>query len=198
MRKISIFAFGLTIFLFSCNSRNAKQQTNNGVEIPEALQEESSYEIKVRSYESNLVEELYQELVEKDSKLQKLEEDLSTLDPKANDLKNKFNTYDGKSKSYYRSSNGMLASINDSVLRKKMSSIIAKSESKYSQKTVNINSLINQMDQQTLTIADYHSVFKITLTLPIIEKYQKDNIPLKKEFKDFTIEQKNYIKKLMD
>lgn len=188
-----ITIFSLTI-LISCGG-----QTENNIpakqETPQALQD-NKLEIKSYSRSSyDLSEELYQELVDKAPVLKKLEEDLGTYEPYLNKTEGTFSKYDSKSNSYYSSLNYKVSGITDSLLRNRIIALITKSKNNYSNKTAEINSLLKQISQNGVTLNDHHSVLKIVLTLPIIEKYQNENLPDKKEFKTLIIEQAKLIER---
>ncbi len=181
----------ILILLFSCGGK-IENNSPTIKETPEALQD-NKLDIKRYSRSGDLTEELYQELVEKTPALEKLEDEIDAYKPMPNDLKEKFNQYDRKSNEYYHSSNYNAEAISDSLLKSKIMSLINASNRKYTNKTAELNSLINQISKNGGTLTDHHSVLKILLTLPIIEKYQDDNKPDKKEFKDVINEQEKLI-----
>jgi hypothetical protein len=170
------------------NNATTKQET------PVALQDDK-LEIKSYSRSSDLTEELYQELVDKTPALKKLEDDLDAFGPKPIELTDKFNKYDSKSNSYYSSANNKATAISDSLLRMKILALITTSSNQYSAKTAELNSLLKQISKNGSTLNDHHSVLKIALTLPIIEKYQDDNKLDKKEFENLIKQQENLIEK---
>ena len=98
-----------------------------------------------------------------------------------------------ESNRYYSSANNIASSITDSLLKNKIMTLITTSNNKYSTKTEELNSLLKQISKNDATLDDHHSVLKIVLTLPIIGKYQDDNKPNKKEFKDLIIQQEKLI-----
>jgi predicted transcriptional regulator len=176
----------ISVMLLSCGGQTDKEPTKQ--ETPQALQDEK-LDIKSYGRSGDLTEELYQELVDKMPALKKLEDDIDAFEPKPNDIKDKFNKYDSKSNSYYSSSNYKASAISDSLLKAKIISLITASNKKYTNKTAELNSLLKQISKNGATLNDHHSVLKIVLTIPIIEKYQDDNKPSKKEFKDLISEQ---------
>jgi hypothetical protein len=190
------YLFAITFTSASLLSCDGKQTDNTQPrqETPKALQDEK---LVVKSYSrtGDLTEELYQELVDQTPALKKLEEDLEHFAPKPNDLKDKFDEYADKSNSYYNSANYKAAAISDSVLRKKITLLIAASNKQFASKTAELNSLITQISKNGASINDHHSVLKIVLTLPLIEKYQDNNKPGKKEFKDLINQQENLLSK---
>jgi hypothetical protein len=178
--------------LVSCGGGQTDNNNLPKQETPKALQD-GNLEIKSYSRSGNLTEELYQELVDKNPALKKLEEDLAAYSPKPNELNEKFQQYDNKSNNYYRSASDKASTITDSLLRMKIISLIKTSTKKYSTKTAGLHSLLGQISKNGATLNDHHSVLKIVLTLPVIEKYQDDNNSGKKEFKDFINQQENLI-----
>jgi hypothetical protein len=196
MTKIKKFigtVFILTL-LFSCGNKQIGDNATTKQETPKALQDDK-LEIKSYSRSGDLTEELYQELVGKNPALKKLEDDLDAFRPKPNELTDKFNKYDSKSNSYYSSANYKAAAITDSLLRMKILSLITTSNKQYSTKTAELNSLLKQIAKNGATLNDHHSVLKIVLTLPMIEKYQDDNKPDKKEFKNLIKQQEDLIER---
>ena len=182
----------ILVLLVSCGGGQTENNKPTQQETPKALQD-SKLEIKSYSRSGDLTEELYQELVGKTPSLKKLEDDLDAFIPKPNDLKDKFNQYDSKSNSYYNSANYKATAISDSLLKKKIISLIMTSNNKYSAKTAELNMLLKQISKDGATLNDHHSVLKIVLTLPMIEKYQDDNKPNKKEIKDLINQQEKLI-----
>lgn len=190
-RNIFGTIFILTL-LVSCGGERTENNTPPKQETPKALRDDK-LDIKSYSRSGDLTEELYQELVGKTPALKKLEDDLEAFIPKPNDLKDKFNQYDNKSNTYYSSANHKAAAISDSLLKQKIISLIMKSNNKYSAKTTELYSLLKQISKHDATLHDHHSVLKIVLTLPMIEKYQDDNKPNNKEFKDLINQQEKLI-----
>jgi hypothetical protein len=183
--------FGTIIILtliVSCGGGHTDDNKPTKQETPNALQDDK-LDIKSYSRSGDLTEELYQELVDKTPALKKLEDDLDAFSPKPNDRKDKFNQCDSKSNAYYSSANYKAMAITDSLLRMKIISLIKTSSKQYTSKTAELNSLLKQINNNGTTLNDYHNVLKIVMTLPIIEKFQDDNKPDKKEFKSLVKKQ---------
>ena len=183
--------------LFSCGSR---QQENNIVtkqETPQALQDGNS-ELKSLTRSSNdLTEELYQELVDKTPALKKLEEDINAIQPKQSLVEETYIKYTSKSNMYYANANTKTSTIKDSLLKRKIVNLITNSNNQYISKSKELTSLFDHISDNTATLEDHHSVLKIVLTLPLIEKYQNENSPDKKEFRDLIFKQEK-LKKQTD
>ena len=195
MRKylINILTLSTLTLLFSCNEpqrESDKKQPEK--ENPKPLQTDESA-IKSFRGQFDLTQELYDELVSKNADLQKLEKDIEDFNP--NTASEKYFTYDNKSTNFYNSADEKSTSINDSLLRKRISSLILTSKDKYQNRTNELKSILKHISQNKLTLHDHHVVLKIILTLPLIEKYQKDNIPDKNEFNSLDTEQQKLIKR---
>jgi predicted transcriptional regulator len=190
-RRILGLIFSVTFFV-SCGNEPIGNNNKSKDETPKALQD-NNFEIKSYNRSGDLTEVLYQELVEKTPALKKLEDNLDAFSSKPNELIYNFNRFDSKSTSYYCSANNLAMEISDSLLRMKIVSLIANSSSQYAAKTANLNSLIEQFNKNGATLNDYHTVLKIVLTIPLIEKYQDDNMLDNKEFKNVAKQQKTLI-----
>lgn len=178
--------------LISCGAVQTDTGKPEKPETPEALQD-NKLEIKSYSRSANLTEELYQELVDKNPALKKLEDDLESLRTKPSELNQQFQKYDSKSTTYYNDAKYETAAIKDSLLKHRMMELISSSNKKYSNKTAELNSLLEQISKKGTSLNDFHAVLKIVLSLQVIEKYQDDAKPDKKEFKDLIKQQENLI-----
>lgn len=181
MKKLK-FRISTIIVILILVSGCSRHTNNEDKDTPKALQNNSS-EVKSYRGSSDLVEELYKELVDKSQSLKKLEDSIEAIRPQINEAESAFSKYDSKSKDYYNSANSQANGISDSVLKQKIQGIISVSNTKYSSRTSELNSLEKIISRQDATLSDYHIVLKIVLTLPIIEKYQKDNMIQPQEFK---------------
>ena len=191
VKQLLVAPFILAL-LISCGSGQTVTHTPEKPETQEALQD-NKLEIKSYSRSSNLTDELYQELVDKTPALKKLEEDLEALSLKPSELNQHFRQYDSKSFTYYNDAKYTAAAIKDSVLKGRMLDLISSSNKRYTNKTSELNSLLEQISKNTSTLNDQHVVLKMVLSLQVIEKYQNDNKPDKKEFKDLLKQQENLI-----
>jgi len=189
-----LFIILLSLVMFSCGGERIEHNPTEP-ETPKALQDDK---LELKSYnrsKNDLAEVLYLELMDKSPELKKLEDDLGTLNSKKSDLETKFNTYNQKSDSYYNSAHEKASSITDSLLRKKIIALITNSQNQYSNKTASVNTLRKLISDNSSSINDSYSVLKIVLTLQLIEKYQNDNLPNRKDFLDLTKEQEKIIQR---
>jgi len=196
MRTSIILSTVLILAIASCDSPDTREQQQPTT--PKALDDKSSsYDIISKKRGSDLLESLYSELVSKNADLKLLENKLDTLDASQNDSANVFYKFNNKNEAYYNAASRHVEGIKDSVLRDKIKVLVSGSLKKYQGLTAGHNELLKTIDTQNLTLADLHTVLKVVRTLPLIEKYQQDNLPSTKPLKGF-IHKQNEALKLVD
>jgi len=192
----AIFSFTL---LASCNNPpKADKPQQPPRETPEALKNESG-ELDISSYKrgsGNLVDELYQELVDKTPDLKKLEDQLNDNPRASNQITEKFTDYNTKSTNYYNAAKQKAHAISDTILRQQVLAFIESSNNQYINKTKELNALCAQISDNNTSLYDHHLMLKIFLTLPLIQDYQNNNLPYKKEFVGFIQAQQQLINKI--
>jgi len=188
-----IFISTILVLTFtSCD--NTRTQDKPKQETPKALEDKSSsYELVSKRGYDDLVESLYNELVTKDIDLKKLEDKIDELNKSKNDTTELFDKYNGKNQSYFSSADRHVVDIKDSLLRNKMRIIVTNQLSKYNSRIGKHNELLKIIDAKQMTISDLHNVLKIVRTLPLIDKYQKDNLTDTKSFEGYINQQEKAI-----
>ena len=193
---LSLLVTSSILMIVSCNG-NKRENRNSEVENPEALQDD----IKLKSLSKrggNLIDELYAELVEKTPELKKLETELETFQVTPSETQNVFYNYNGKSNQFYGNATGFANQIGDSLSKKRILALIKKSNEKYDSESKEINELVKQISNSQNSIQDNHNILKIVLTIPLIEKYQNENLPKKKEFLETIAKQKALNQKIRE
>lgn len=180
MKKLILISTVILLTFISCDNARIKENQEQKQETPKALQEEKSYEIVSKRGYDDIIESLYKELADKTPELKDLETKLNALSRSKSDSTEQYNKYNGKNQSYYSSADNHLKQINDSTLRKKMKALISSSLTKYNSIVYRHTELLKSIDKKTMTLDDLHEMLIITTTLPLIEKYQNDNLPTTK------------------
>lgn len=208
MKQLNIIFLVVISILFATSCHNnsnkneeIKQQTPEVFQEHTAVDEISSYS-KRGKYES-LVDKLYNELLEKDAELKKIEDAIEKIktSPKAaydNITKNNIflvnnSKYYTELKPFFNDSvanlKSYVAKIQDSTLRKKMISIVQESEEKYNAKIKKLEKLNNLLEEKSIELHDYRTALKITATLKSMEDYQdkfkQDTTSLKELIKNY-------------
>jgi hypothetical protein len=183
---LKIFTVLSLVLLTSCRENESTDRNNKE---PKALQEKSIDLGSLRSG-NNLVDDLYQELVNKSPELKVLENELDELNTR--DTTDIFYDYDQKSDAYYGSANNYINTINDSVMKQKILNLLHKNQEKYVSRKAELENLIKTIHKKRMEIKNYHNTLKIVLTLPLIEEYQKQHLPSKSPFEKM-IEKENQL-----
>jgi hypothetical protein len=189
MKKIisSIIILTGFIILNSCKERIDKSgnilnpaNTNQ----PAALQEPSKNSITSysRNKGGNIVLELYDELTESDSSLADMEKRNKNIYDDYNTLTADYNTYASKSENYYSGANHLIDGINDKIVQTKIRDLIIKSTAKNNLTKAGLLDIVQLIETKKLSIEDEKCVLQIAVTLPLIEKYQKDELPDTKDY----------------
>jgi hypothetical protein len=184
----------LVFTLFACNNNKSDGKPKD--EIPKALGDKSSLsEVVPRYAQKDMVESLFNELVSKDANLQKLEAMIDELNSSKDDSTESFNKFDQKNKDYVNSSNRHLLTIKDSVLKNKIKDLVSNQLTKYSSQIVRHDELLKIIESKQTTISDLHTALMLVKTLPLIEKYQRENLPEKEPLEGYIKRQQEAIQK---
>lgn len=184
-----IFLSAILVFILA-SCQNNRMQDKPQQETPKALEDNNSLDIVSKGRRSeDLLESLYSELVSKDVELKRLEVKINDLNSSKNDSIELFNKFNGKIQSYFRSIDSNVSEIEDSLLRDKMKLLIASSLTKYNSRIAKHNELLKTLAVNEIRISDLHTALKIVRTLPVIEKYQQDNLPTTRQLEGFIKQQ---------
>ncbi|MDB5253305.1 MAG: hypothetical protein JWP27_2474 [Flaviaesturariibacter sp.] len=184
----------LCFFLFtSCHGDRG--QHASAPPTPKALEDKSSsFEFSSKRGDDDLVERLYREQLDKDADLQKLENKIDALNDSKTDSTNAFDRYNSKSESYFSAADRHLREIHDSVLKQTMRTMLANSLAKYNALTGRHTALLATIQLNQVTISDLRNSLQILRTLPVMEKYQAENLPGTTPLKGFTRWQEDAIR----
>lgn len=146
-------------------------------ETPKALKERVFDRTLSSNSRENLLEPIYDELVEKDTALAALEKEIERLRKERVDSLKPFSTFDDKNDSYYADAFSYTGNISDSILRLKIKTLIEDSRKNYNTAIQKHLALLHAVSTKDTSLDDLHIVLKLVTTLPVIEQYQKDEIP---------------------
>jgi hypothetical protein len=188
MKKIAISII-LVFAILSCN-HNHDNSIDGKKETPKALQDKKIDlgDISKR-YNDNLVNELYHGQVSERKDLKDLESLIENTNTKKDDVIELFLSFKSKNDDYYNAATNYIQTISDTILRARLNSIIKASSDKYKGRTKNIETMIQQIESRNMSINDYHIAMKLIVTLPLIEDFQKSNIPQDSIFTELYREQ---------
>ncbi len=160
-------------------------------ETPKALQDNS---ISISSSRSNnAVDDLYIGLLDKNTSLKKLEEELVNMKSKTTQVTKNFFNFDNKSQAYYNEAIFQAAAIKDSLLQKKILVAIDSSKNQYAAKSTELRSIVSQIADNGTQLKDRHAALKILLTLPMIENFQTQQLPNNNGMNELILIQNNLL-----
>lgn len=199
MSHHSLF-FGCSLLLLVACSGGTQQPAISTpvVETPKALENsQGSFGISKRSSNSDLLEELYQEQVNKNPDLDRFEGELVALNGALSDTIEPFETYIRKNQDYFTATQFHIKEIKDSVLKRKMESLVAAQLAKFENSIIDYKELRKRIARGQNSISELHEVLKITRTLPLMENYQKEKLPKTKPVEAYLKKQEK-VKQLAD
>ena len=198
--KVTIYIFTV-IFLISmssCIDEKQKDQENNENETPEIFQDKdliSDISSLKRGY-SNLVEDLYNEIKEKNAELKDLKLKIGQLESDRIEASKEINKYFSNNQNYYSTANSYVQNIQDSILRNQIDSLVAKSEQDFYKKTDKLQKIRDSINQKEKELSDRYSALKIVLTIQNIENYQNNELPESNKINDLLKRYDNIIKNI--
>jgi predicted nucleic acid-binding Zn-ribbon protein len=191
MKKISYIILIFSVIVVSCKPK----EENNNLQTPDALQNEYS---SLKRMKGDLTDDLYRGLVEKDSLLRNLEDEIIAFRSGSVETTRAFHDYLDKSDNYYGSVNRKRKEIKDSLLMKKMQMLITAHKKAQEDRTTEINAFLKTVSANDTLLNDHHAALKIVKTLAVMEKYQKEHLPNKNELKKLIEQQENILKQMND
>ncbi len=170
----------LPLLLFSCKENSSIKKN---ADLPEEQKnvveniDTKSTDPFQKTYRTNagMVEDIYNQLVLSDKNLAKLDTQIKNLNTKTNDVVSVYENVLANSDNYYKDALAKTAKFQDTIMRKRVDSVMMSSSKKYEEKTANVKTYIAAAKSNIAIINDQYSTFKIYKTLPEIEKYQNTN-----------------------
>ena len=185
--------FLLLLSVYSCNNEEEYKPKKSKI-IPNALSVDVS---SLKKKDTDLVENLYKEIVDKDASLKPLQIEIDKLESGKEDSLKTFSEYDKNNKDYYKTFEKHLKDIQDSVLRKRMRKILDSSLINYKNKLSAQQKVYDSANVLYTSLADLHWLLKLSKTLAVMETYQDNNIPDTTTLKN-TLEKLNNTLRLTD
>lgn len=185
----------LAVVTFSCNKPNEPQSRPIQQETPNVLKNESDVKLSLKrsAYGSDIFDELYAELSEKDPDLNTINKNLEICKQMYEDSIAPFNEYKNKSKKYYYEFKSRINVITDSTLKHNMNEMVALSEKMFNYRISSIEKLVKLMKDKELVLKDKYMVLKMVTTLKSIENFQKEMLVGNNELKNVIKEQDKLI-----
>ncbi len=173
MKNLTFFfvlIFALT-FLSEC-----RQKEEN---VPDAFQEKSVIDdvSSIKRGYSDLITQLYSEILEKNKDLQALEDSIKNLRKTSSENTEDANNFFENHQKYYNAAYQRIEIIQDSILREKIFEKLSENENSFNEKTKKLTNLLADISQKQAELNDYYTSLKILLTMKQNEEYQNNNLP---------------------
>lgn len=177
-KHLLILAFAFS--LFSCNNDEQVPVNQDTTEqTPEALVEDKSLEISSFDgrFSSNIIEELFEEALEKDQKLQSVIANLNQAQEMKPDSLAAYHLYKRNMQDYWSALHRYALRLSDSTTREQLTSFIKALESKQNQRLSPLDSLVSKIDSSEQSLADMQILMKILVTEPMMNNYFRNEYP---------------------
>lgn len=167
--KNTFLLFAFCLFLAACAPEHSKETT------PLSSSTDLS---SVNDYRNeNILESLYQDLKEQRPELQALDKQIKDVDQAKEKALEDYKRYNGKNEQYYSIANQNLSNIKDSLLRNSIELLLNKSQYAYDQDNAAMALAAAQLENRSVSLHDHQEALKIILTMNLMEKYQKKQLP---------------------
>lgn len=170
----------VVLSIASCTSdRKTTEQKNPNDLTPEVLNDIQKQGISSYSkrYEPNIIQELFEEALEKDKDLKTV---ISTLEKvkkqKVDNLEN-YQTYIRNNQNYWNALSQYSKQLSDSTLKNELLDLIATLKDKQSTRTSSLEKLIAEIDSTERKLGDLEILMKIMVTAPMMHNYQRNKLP---------------------
>lgn len=177
MKQCLIAIFVIYGLIACTDSRDVRPQKQD---VPKALEENSLSELATNRGDGDLVNSIYSELIKNSPSLSEVERQIREVRQSTDDSLLVFNAFDGKNQQYYLSARRQLATVKDSALKDLIELLVDSSAARYQSAMLKHNALLKAISLKSSELSDLYVLLKISKTLPVIEDYQKKNIPATK------------------
>jgi hypothetical protein len=167
------------LFICSCSDNRVKDEPAViQHQTPEVLDDSKADLSSVsKRYSSDIVQDLFNEAVSKNSELQKLTNRINTIgEIKADSLK-PYSVYLQNNDMYWSSANRYISQISDSVLKNDLKEIFKNMEINYKAAISKHSFLMEKLEGKEKMLNDYEILMKLSVTIPMISSYQKNELP---------------------
>ncbi len=180
--KIKILGITLgLIALLSCSEKAENkvelQEVQN--ETPQVLDQNTDYKLSSISkrYSSDIISKLYNEALEKSSKLNQLNDEINGVLETKNDSLLNYSKFSQTNTNYWTTANSYVNQIQDSVLKESTLEVIKVLESTYKNKMSIYEQKLIEIDKKTISLNDQLILMKLVVTEPMMKNYQRNEKP---------------------
>lgn len=195
MKRLSIGIIGSLLLLYSCSTPKDHSE-ELATETPEILTGSGLKTSKGSfSITKGIVGQLYDEALENNPELRKLDQQLVAI---TNDSLRKktraFDKYKSTNDAYWRSIDSYVNGINDSITKQSIQKVIDDSKTRYHQRIANHEAYNVQLDELKLKLEDQSTLLKILVTQKMMLNFEQNELTDPKELKSIVEDYNTVIK----
>jgi hypothetical protein len=200
MKLKYVILFLSLILFYNCSEKNNEKINHEDLNAtPETLEQTDSkisYSSISKRYGGNILEELYQEAIEKNEKLKILNERIKEISSDSLQTKtNEFIKYRNVNNDYWNTAENYANNINDSIAKKSMIGIVEKLKEKYGKKVAEHETKMREIEVLKSKLNDQIILMKLFVTEPMISNYQINELPEKNKLESIIKDYNELMKK---
>lgn len=128
-------------------------------------------------FSSNIIEELFEEALEKDQELQSVIAKLNKAQEMKLDSLAAYYSYQRNMQNYWSALHRYALRLSDSTTREQLTSFIEALQSKQNQRISPLDSLVSKIDSSEQSLTDMQILMKILVTEPMMNNYFRNEYP---------------------
>ena len=183
MKKLIYLLLIVPVLFVMAYSTNKSSSTYNEQvptnETPEALLDDKEYRTSSYSKRGNsdIITKLYQEALEKNSKLEKLNEAINNMGKWKSDSLRDYNNFSRTNNNYWTTAKRYINQLEDSGLKQSTLQTFLAIESNYRSKMAEYEKQMTVIKKKTLSLNDQLTLMKLFVTGSMMKNYQNNEKP---------------------
>lgn len=191
----------LTSFMLSCNGDPVTQNNAESPEViqnqtPEVLDDKTDYGLSSisRKKEYDIISKLYKEALEKNSKLNQLNEKINGINGFKKDSLKSYSKFTANNDRYWLSVKQLIRNINDSILKETTEETFDLLEKNYRSQMSAYEEKLESINEKSISLKDQLILMKLFVTAPMMKNYQVNELPSIKSLENINQEYDQLIK----
>ncbi|WP_162555830.1 hypothetical protein [Reichenbachiella versicolor] len=180
--KKNLLIFLVSISMISCTEKKETTETEDfNEQTPQTLHEKNDLGLssfnKRSGYGPDIIQELFDEAVEKDQKLKAITSSLQEVPKIKSDSLERYHIYMQTNQNYWITLSKYTNQISDTTLKKDLLKLVETLKDDQSTKTSELDTLVAQIDSIEQTLNNLEILMKIMVTVPMMKNYQRNELP---------------------
>lgn len=204
MRTRYLYILASFVLLFSaCSSESPEVKAKNTTaDVPKMLTQspnslsESYDKLSSSRGQVNFVDKLYDEVLEENKDLKQLSKQIQTANENASDSLIEYRRFVRNTKKFTKDAHKLLATVEDSILRKKMEQVVARFESSTNEKLHHHHTQFESYLVNKKQVREQEIVLKLLIGLQVMQNYTNSEKPNIQTLKQINATHKNILKSI--